>query len=77
MKTGGIRPSEAMIWKYVVAGCAITPGIMAVVPTLRRVGAWCLKNYQGATQTVFLLLFMYALLSAPILIAWMVMGVKP
>jgi hypothetical protein len=34
------------------------------------------KNYEGATQTVLLLLVVYALLSAPILIAWMA-GVKP
>jgi hypothetical protein len=65
-----------MTWEYALAGCALTIGVVAAVPALRRVSLWCLKNYEEATQTAFLLLFIYALLSAPILIAWMV-GVKP
>jgi uncharacterized membrane protein len=65
-----------MTWEYALAGCVLTIGVVAAVPALRRVYLWCLKNYEEATQTAFLLLFIYALLSAPILIAWME-GVKP
>jgi len=65
-----------MKWEHIVAVCALTIGVVAAVFTLRRVCLWCLKNYEGATQTVLLLLVIYALLSAPILIAWMA-GVKP
>jgi len=67
---------EAMTWEYALAGCALAIGVVAAVPALRRVYLWCLKNYEETTQTAFLLLFIYALLSAPILIAWM-LGVKP
>ncbi len=67
---------EAMTWEYVLAGCVVTIGVVAVMPALRGVCLWCLKNYEEATQTVFLLLVIYALLSAPILVAWMV-GVTP
>jgi hypothetical protein len=66
-----------MTWENALAGFALTIAVMAAVPALRRVLLWCLKNYEEATKTAFLLLFIYALLSAPILIAWMVMGVKP
>ena len=52
---------------YWRCGCSAraAPGL-SVVP----------KNYEEASQTTFLLRFIYALLSAPIFIAWMV-GVKP
>jgi hypothetical protein len=43
---------------------------------LRRVCHWFLKNRHDAIQMAFLLLVIYALLSAPILIAW-IMGLKP
>jgi uncharacterized membrane protein len=65
-----------MNWEHIVAVCALTIGVVAAVPTLRRVFRWCLKNYEEATQTVLLLLVVYALLSAPVVIAWMA-GVKP
>ena len=63
-----------MTSEYALAGLAI--GVVAAVPALRQVFLWCLKNYEEVTQAAFLLLFVYALLSAPIFIAWMV-GVKP
>ncbi|MGA7374640.1 MAG: hypothetical protein WBW37_18915 [Methyloceanibacter sp.] len=65
-----------MTWQHALAGFGLTIGVVAAAPALRQVFLWCLKNYEEATQTAFLLLFIYALLSAPILIAWMV-GVKP
>jgi hypothetical protein len=67
---------EAMTWGHVVAGSILSIGTLAVVPALRWVYLWSLKHYEEATQTAFLLLVIYALLSAPILVAWMV-GVKP
>jgi hypothetical protein len=35
------------------------------------------KNYEEAAQTVWLLLVVIALLVAPILVAWLVVGVTP
>jgi len=67
---------KLMIGKPVSLGWAIRDAILAFVATLRWVGAWCLKNYEGTTQIVLLLLFVYALLSAPIVVAWIV-GVRP
>ena len=66
-----------MTWQHALAGFAFAVAVVAAVPALRRVLKWCLQYYGEATQTAFLLLLIYALLSAPILITWMVMGVKP
>jgi uncharacterized membrane protein len=63
--------------QHALAGFALTIGVVAVVPALRRVLRWCLKDYEEATQTAFVLLLIYAALSAPVLFMWMIMGVKP
>jgi len=67
---------KPMIRKPASIGWAIPEAILAFVAMLREVSAWLLKNYGGIIQMVLLLLFVYALLSAPIVVAWIV-GVKP
>ena len=61
-----------MNWEYIVAVCALTIGVVAALPTLRRVCLWCLTNHVDTTATVFALLLVYAVLSAPILVALIV-----
>jgi hypothetical protein len=68
---------SAMTSQLALTGLAFSVALGAAVPALRRVLRWFLQYYGEATQTAFLLLFIYALLSAPILITWMVTGVKP
>lgn len=65
-----------MTWGHVLAGSILSFSAVAAVPALRRAYLWCLENYEEATLTALLLLVIYALLSAPILVAWMV-GVTP
>jgi hypothetical protein len=65
-----------MTWRHVLAGSILSVGTMALVPALRWVYFWSLKHYEETTKTALLLLVIYALLSAPILVAWIV-GVKP
>jgi hypothetical protein len=65
-----------MTRKHASAGYAIGTGILDFVSMLRRFGMSCVQKYANATQLVLLLLFVYVLLSAPIVIAWIV-GVRP
>jgi hypothetical protein len=46
-----------MTWQHALAGFGLTIGVVAATPALRQVFLWCLKNYEEATQTAFLLLF--------------------
>jgi hypothetical protein len=65
-----------MNWEYVVAVCVLTIGAIAALPTLRRVCLRCQTNHVETTATVFVLLLVYAVLSAPILMA-LIVGVTP